>query len=548
MGMVIYTHFGTEGNGLDTNERGNDKSAHIDKDTRINLVLNNPRGNDDYIDLGHVYQNFKKLKKIYAWVLLLCLVAGICASLLWYQFTEPPLSVSSVVTLDYEIPNPLLDPTKNNKYTPSLLEDETIPRTVQVSDLTAPDGSELDLGQITSSYVLQSAISGLRLSQPVTLANLSSNIKIEKILTEDSRRKQEIAASMLQDKNSSAYEQIQDIKLIYENQFVVTLTNGFGDEDSNVKYYLTSNELHLILDRTLDAYNDYLALTYADNTLPANEFSLINTQTLDLPETLDQLRTSIDNLYDYCNDKSDTVRAYRSWRTGLSLNDLMEHLQQVKRVDVDYLYACILGNGIARNPAAMQMNLQYQLRNAQTDLDHINEKIANTQSLLDGYKNDEILISMQDSDATKSTTAATNYYNRLVLEQAQNYSQATELETTIANLKEKIRQMTENAGQADTQAYDEELERILASCTKCYDRVNSQLKEITTSAFYTTYLEHSSAEGKAVNFIVGAMKKLIIGIFAGLVIGFGIWFLAALLPEFKGKKRETVDGEEAAKQ
>ena len=222
--------------------------------------------------------------------------------------------------------------------------------------------------------------------------------------------------------------------------------------------------------------------------------------------------------------------------------------EQVKRVDVDYLYACVLGNGIARNHTAMQMYLQYQLRNTQTDLDHINEKIANTQSLLDGYKNDEILISMQDSDATKSTTAATNYYNKLVLEQAQNYSQATELETAIANLNEKIRQMTENAGQADTQAYDEELERILASCTKCYDRVNSQLKEITTSAFYTTYLEHSSAEGKAVNFIVGAMKKLIIGIFAGLVIGFGIWFLAALLPEFKGKKRETVDGEEAAKQ
>ena len=80
MEKVIYTHFGTEGNGLDTNERGNDKSAHIDKDTRINLVLNNPRGSDDYVDLGHVYQNFKRLRKIYAWVLLLCLVAGICAS------------------------------------------------------------------------------------------------------------------------------------------------------------------------------------------------------------------------------------------------------------------------------------------------------------------------------------------------------------------------------------------------------------------------------------------------------------------------------------
>ena len=533
---------------MDTNERGNDTSARLDKDTRINLVLNSPHDSDGYIDLGRVFHNFKNLKRIYAWVVLLCFVACICASLLWYQFTEPPFSVSSVVTLDYEVPNPLLDPLKNPEYTPSLLEDDTIPRSVPVSDLTAPDGSELDLGQITSSYVLQSAISGLRLSQPVTLANLSSNIKIERILTEDSRRMQEIAASMLQDKNSAAYNQIQGLQLVYDNHFIVTLSNGFGDETSNVKYYLTDNELRLILDRTLDAYNSYLASTYADNTLPANEFSVINTQTLDLPESLDQLRTAIDNLYAYCDSKSDTVKAYRSWRTGLSLNDLMAHLQQVKSLDVDYLYACVLDNSIARDPAAIQVGMQYQLRDAQTRLDQVNEDIANTQSLLDNYKNDEILISVQESDATKSTVAATNYYNRLVLEQAENYDQAATLETTIANLRERIDRMKAGAETSDPEAYSDELERILDSCKACYKRVNTQMNEIMTSAFYSTFTEHSSAEGTSQGFIGGAMKKMIIGAFAGLFIGFGLWFLAALAPEFRSKKPHADDGEEAAKQ
>lgn len=531
---------------MDTNERENDKSAHIDKDTRINLVLNNTQDSDVHIDLVNVFKNFKKLKRIYAWVLLLCFVASICASLLWYQATQPTLSVSSVVTLDYEVPNPVLDPSKSNYA--SLLEDETIPRYVPVTNLTAPDGSELDLGQITSSFVLQSAISDLQLSQPVTLTNLSSNIKIERILTEDSRRKQELAASMLEDKNSSAYSQIQSIKLAYENQFIVTITNGFGNEDSRVKYYLTSNELRLILDRTLDAYNNYLATTYADITLPTNEFSVINAQTLDLPESLDMVRTAIDNLIAYCEGKSDTVRAYRSWRTGFSLNDLVKHLNKVRSTDVDYLYAYVLNNRISKDPNTMRTNYQYQLRNAQTGLDRVNEDIANVQQILENYKNDEILISMQDSDTTKTTTAVTNYYNKLITEQSQNYVKAAALETNIANLREKIDLISASTEPADTQPYTEELESILESCNTCYTRISALMQEITTSAFYTTYAEHSSAEAKSQSFITGAMKKLAIGAFAGIIIGLGIWFLAALTPEFQDKKKENTDAEEVAEQ
>ena len=530
---------------MDTNEREIEKTSRPDSDTRISLVLDNPNGSDGTIDIGRVFQNFKSLKRVYAWVLLLCFVACVCASLLWYQATEPAQSVSAVVTLDYEVPNPLLDPLKNPQYTPSLLEDETIPRTVQVPDLTAPDGSELDLGQITSSYVLQSAISGMHLSQPVTLANLSSNIKIERILTEDSRRNQEVAASMLQDKNSSAYNQIQAIQLIYENQFVVSITNGFGDEDSRVKYYLTNNELRLILDRALDAYNSYLASTYADNTLPTNEFAVINTQTLDLPESLDMIRTAIDNLCEYCNGKSDTIKNYRSWRTGQSLTDLVNHMKQVRSDEVDYLYASVLDNSVTRNPETMQVNLQYQLRSAQNSLDQVNEDIANTQRTLDSYKNDEIFISMQDSDATKSTTAATNYYNRLMLEQAENYRKAAALENTIAGLHSKIGQIITQADADSIKSYAKELDGILASCNACYDEVNAQMNEIITSAFFTTYAEHSTAEGRSQSFIVGAMKKLIIGAFAGIVLGLGLWFLAALAKEFNTDRKSEPKGEVA---
>ena len=77
----------------------------------------------------------------------------------------------------------------------------------------------------------------MSLSQPITVRNLRDNIKIERVLTEDSRRAQEIASKMLEDKSSSAYEQMQKVKMTYEPKFVVSLKNGFSilKEESGIR-------------------------------------------------------------------------------------------------------------------------------------------------------------------------------------------------------------------------------------------------------------------------------------------------------------------------
>lgn len=512
---------------MDRDDRQNDRILSVDKDTQINVVVNNP-DDDNTINLGRVLHNVKLKRRVYAWVLLLCMVAGICASLLLYQLTKPPLVVSSVVTLAYGV------------------DDLSAPEAPQDPDSLeeTPEKTPLDLNQITSSYVLQTALSGLELSHPITLSDLRSNIRIDRILTEDSRRQQEVAASMIEDKNNQAYTQVQGIELTYDNRFVVSLTNGFGDEDSRVKYELTDAELRLILNRILDAYNDYLFTTYADAKLPDDEISVIDTQGLDILESLDLLRSAVDDLYDYCDEKPDEIKEYRSWRTGRSLNDLMKDLRRVKSVNVDYLYSYVFANSIVRDRKAMITNYQYQLRNAQTELDVVNENITTTKTILDSYKNDEIFVSMQESDTSKSTKTTTDYYNNLVLQQTENYEKAARLEITISDLQEKINSLVATEQASDTADVNDELERAMTLCHAAYKQVYAQMQEITTSVFYTTYAEHSVAQGKSKSFITAASKKMIIGAIGGLVIACGLWFLSALAPEFHRKGKE----EEAAKE
>jgi len=523
---------------LDRDERRKDEVLSVDRDANINVVVNQP-STEVEIDLRRVLHNFKLRTRAYAWLMIFCIVAGIAGSLVMHQITEKPYKVSSVVTLKYEVSNPELE------------DAPEAPATMPVTDLTAPDESgDLDLNQITGSYVLNNALNSMELSQPVTLSSLRSNISIDRILTEDSRRQQEIAASMVQDKNNNAYNQVMDIQLTYDNRFVVSLTNGFGEENSNRKYYLKEDELKELLDQVLAAYNDYLVITYADTKLPDDEISVIDVENLDILESLDLLRDATNNLYDYCDNKPASIKSYRSWRTGRSLNDLMADLRTATEVNVDYLYSYVYTNSIVKDHRSMITNYQFQLRNARTELDKVNENIATTQTILDNYKNDEIFVSMQESDTAKSTQTTTDYYNAKVLEQSDNYDQAEKLEARIVDLEDKLESLKANSELADTKQASEELASAIRICQNAYQQIYLQMQEIMTSPFYTTYADHSVAQGKDESVFAKAGKKMAIGGVLGALVALALWIISALAPEFRRKPEAEagVDGAHRVKE
>ena len=504
----------------------------IDRDTQIQVVLNSAGEEGDTVRLSRVFHTMKLKWRVYAWVLVLCIVVGACAPLVLYQFTRQPLTVSSVVTLKYDVAD------ERGQMNP-------------VEDLTAPDGSELDLNQITSSYVVQNAMDGMTLSKSISLPELRSNVVIERILSAESRRQQEVAASMVQDRNTGAYTAVQGLELIYENTFVVSLTNGFGED----RIELPEDELRLLLDRILSAYNDYLMTSYADIRLPDDEIAAIDVEGIDLLESLDQLRTAVDNLYLYCDETSDRVKAYRSWRTGRSLLDWMETLEMVRDVNVEYLYSYVYINSIVKDRDTMITNYQYQLRDKQAKLDVVNENIDTMDEILKQYKNDEIYVSMQESNSTRSTKTTTDYYNSMILQQAENYEQAEKLETSIADLTGKLESLNASASTASYESEtiataEEELENAVDTTHAVYEAINAHMQEIMDQPFFTTYAEHSASLGEELGFLRATFKQIIIGMAAGAVIACGLWLLSGLAPEFRHKeeneeKASDADAEES---
>ena len=528
------------GRGLDNKENGMDMTS-TGNERQIQLVVNNNQ-EGNAIDLGNVFHNMKLKKRVFAWVLVLCLILGICAPLLLYQFTKSPLTVSSVVILRYEAP--VKEDAEAIREGKKTLEDAEF---APVTDLSAPDGTELDLNQITSSYVLQTAMDGMVLSNPITVSSLRSNIAIRTILTEESQRTKEALTGLADANSADAYKQLQLAEMEYQNRFVVTLTNGFreNEDDRNAKE-LPDKELKQLLDRILTVYNDYLVRTYADVKLPEDAFTIIDTANLDVLDSLDQLRKGLDDLYSYCDAKTDTVKAYRSWQTGRSLTDWMETLQTFKSINVDYLYAMVSENAITRDKAELLTNWKYMLRIAQNDLEKTNENIAETKKLLATYKNDEVFISMQESDAAKSTKTATEYYNNLILQQTENYEKAAELKASIADYEDRIFRLDAKTKTDVTAEVEEELTRSIASAQNVYKNIREHMEELFESQMYTTFEDHSAAQGKEQSFIAANLKKIIIFVVLFVALGCGLWFLAGLVPELSKGSREAENGKEAA--
>ena len=505
------------------------KSLSIQKDSQINVVVNRQEEKDDAIDLMRVFHNMKVRGRLYAWGVILCMLLGMCVPLLSYQFSNNNTRVASVVTFDYDvldITDPLVTPTP-----------------MPVKDLTAPDGTDLDVSQITSSYVLQDALRGVTLSEDISISSLRDSISIERMLTEESRRQQEIAQQMLQDKNGAAYAQLQSIELSYVNQIIVSLSNGFVNERGD-KVYLPDDELRLLLDRILISYNEYLAMTYADLMLPGDEISVIDTEHLDIMESVDMLRQALTNLYDYCDSKSDEIKAYRSYRDGRSLTDLMETLQTARDVNVEYLYSDITASSVAKDREAMIAKYRFQMREAQTKLDVVNEQIAQTAETLKNYKHDQIYVEQQDSEGSKTTKITTEYYNKLILEQAMNYESATDLEITIDDLKAKIESLKSKTAAVDTEKAKVELAAAIRICHEVYTQICDQMEEIYGSSFYTTYANRSAAQGKALGFLAANKKKMIIGAVLGAFLACGLWFVSAFAAEMKRGVKADVRSDE----
>lgn len=487
----------------------------VERNQKVEVVVkrDNP-DNVSELDLVHVFVNMGKKKKIYVWVMIVCMLVGFAFPMLKSELSEKSESVSAVITFTY--PNATFG--------------------------TDPNGDPLDINYLSSSYILNNALRKTRLSTGVPISAIEKNMNIERLLTEQTRQDLEVVEKVINETQKD-YEEVKNVEYKYENKYIITLSNGFTtDAEGKNKIFLKGNELATLLNNILSSYNEYFYETYLDMKLPESNLDSIGNNSLDYIERLDSVVEMLNNLAEYCNDESrKDYYLFRSKADGMSLKDVYDCIRLVRDIDVDYLYAYVYYKSATKDKAAMMTRYNYLLRNAQRDLEIISGNIDNNSQLIKEYKNDSITVSMQEQGTGQISSVTTDYYNSLIIDQVENYEKKADINERIANFNDKIEGFkTGNTG-VDKKFVENELNLLNRICTELYNLTEKHASEIVESEFYrNSYMNYIGAQYFGSSFMSAAnIKKAVIGMIVGLVIAVVIWGGDGLVEEFKRGSAEN---------
>ena len=187
----------------------------IEQNKKVEVVVKRDSSTHGEFDLVRVFSNMGKKRRIFACIILACMLIGLATPLLMGELKDRKEKVSVVINMVYPLAKKQL----------------------------APDGSELDMNYIKSSYILQKAIKMTHLSENIPISALERNINVESLLTEDTRQKLEVAEKVIQETKKD-YEQVLEVDYKYEGKYIITISNGFStDPEARNKTYLESSEM-----------------------------------------------------------------------------------------------------------------------------------------------------------------------------------------------------------------------------------------------------------------------------------------------------------------
>ena len=487
------------------------KEESILDSKKIDLYINN-KDNEQGISIMNIFGYLKQRFHIFIYVILITFMLGLLIPYMIYSFTGKDDSAVAVLGLDYSGADSGL----------------------------APNGSNLDISYIKSSYIIQNALSDVTLSKEITVAQVQSNLTITGILTDSTKRQQEVLDKLLEEKSNEYAKQIQNFMLNYRSQYIISLDSVFKSGNSKIK--LSSDETSRLLAAILNAYADYFNEAYLDDSLPNNYIGAIDANTLDYLDILDEVQFSLSYLESYCDSKSSYVSGFRA-SDGLSFNDLSSIIRTIRSSDIDYIYSYIYLNNISKDSYMALTSYKYQKREATLQLSETNEAITTIKNSIDNYQTDKVVISTTDSNQVKEVEITSDYYNELVGRLTSLNNQKSTLEERITILTNRINRL-EGAPATDEQVAKagEYVDSALENARRIYDVVYSHSQELFSSNAYNNRYMHSIITYES-DSITNYLKIFVIGAAGGLFIGIVAWGIDAFVLEFKNSSKEKVKGE-----
>ena len=490
------------------------QSESLADSKKIDLYINNNEEEAKGISIMNVFSRLKQRFHIYVWVMVIGLLAGLLAPTLMYTFRDKQESAVAILGLDY----------------------------AEADKSKAPDGSNLDITYLKSSYIIQNALNNVTLSKEVSTASVQSNLVITGILTDETRQKMEIINKLEEVKNVDFSKYLAEFTKEYRAQYVISLNNGFGNGRNKVK--LSSGDLSHLLSAVTNSYNDYFVETYQNIELPTNEVDAINVDFLDYLDILDKVNVSLNNLQQFCNNRNELMAGYRT-KSGITFADLSGMVDDIRKANVDPLYSYIFPNNVCKDKYILLNSYQSKKENLTNQLAVVQSDLNNTYQAMQDCEKD--IIEIKDtSGATEQFELKSAYYNQLVLDYSNLNDQKTALEEEIAMLDYRIDKLNGPEATAEEKAkVEQDIAEVLEKAKDIYKVVSDSSQELFYSNAYQNRYMHAVTTYESESFSDN-LKTFAMGALVGLFLGAAIWVIDAFTLEFKAVKKANEQLEEEA--
>ena len=488
---------------LQAKEEQNESLADSKK---IDLYINNNGEEEQGISIMNVFSTLGKRFHIYVFVMIIGLLAGLLVPTLMYTFKDKSESAVAVIGLDY----------------------------ANAEDGQAPDGSNLAISYIKSSYIVQNALDNVTLSKEVSTAQVQNNIKVTGILTDETRQKLDIIEELKEAKNNQYATYLAEFQVKYRAQYIVSLKNGFAN--GNKKVRLSADDLSHLLSAVTSAYNDYFIETYQDIDLPTDAIAAMNVDLLDYLDILDNTSAFLTSLAAYCDNRATLLPNFRS-SIGLSFSELSATIQTLRDANINGIYANIFLNNVCKDKYLL-LNSYYSRRQAiVSELSTLTDTIDKVKDAIDNYNPDQTTIQIPGGGSMGPYPSNSDYYNSLVLQYSDLQARKTSLEQEQAVLDYRIAQLEGGDATAEQKATVEAaVNAVLSRASEIYVLTNKSAKELLNSNAYQNRYMHYVITSESESF-KDNLKLFMIGAAAGVGLAVVIWVADAFIIEFKNVKK-----------
>lgn len=379
-----------------------------------------------------------------------------------------------------------------------------------------PDGTQFDIRQLKSPYVIENALKTTELDKTgIKPDEVRRNIDIVSIVPEDIAQRTE---TMIKQGQQYVY---------YPSEFKVSY---------KVNKAFSYNQGITLVETIINEYQEYFYTLYSDVKTIENTIGSMDYTEYDYPDVVEVISIQIEGIQEFLTEKTEEDSNFRSSATGHNFADLNRSFDILKTVDTSKLESLVNSNNLTKDREKLIKDYEYKVKRMELDRAKKNSEAEEAKKLMDQFKKEDFVLIPDGNGNDLRTENPQSYYNTLA-ETAINASiEATDLQHEIDYYNKEIERLvsiTERANVQLTEEADQLIENIKTKIVGLINMTNETIDDYYAYKYGGSIRQIAPAEMVS---DISVIKNMLIALAAGVMVGIFTVFIKLYWTSTEEKK------------